>query len=453
MSRSAFDYDVIVIGSGAAGSAAAVIAAKAGKRVAIIEADAFGGEAANYGDVPVASLLAAAHLYDEVRGAGPRGLRGAAVGFNYPSLRSFKEQAAKRAGGSRRYYQAQGIATYEGSAHFLTPNEISVNRRHLSGQYFLIATGASWGPSGAHRLAAGEYLTPRALLERPRPPKNLLVVGSTPEAVELAELMAILGSKVTIVESAPRLLPQFEPEVSEMLTSQFTARGITCLSETRVVSVAKEGNEKKVIITRGGADKSLRVDEIVVADQRMPRTDLGLENATVAYAPTGIRVNAQLQTSARHIYAAGSVAHPEVATHDALLEGRTAVHNILNAEKLAPYPVGSPRIVATQPEIAMIGLSEAQWHARRAHVRVTTVPLSAVPRAHIGHKLEGFVKLIANKDGTIVGGTIVGPNAGELVHELALAVRHGLTARQIAETPHAFLSESEAIRLAASELS
>src|SRR5690349_20097392 len=141
-----FDYDLIVIGSGAGGSAAATIAARAGKRVAIIEADSFGGDSPNWSDVPTKALLHAAHLYDEARHGARFGLRSSTLGYNYPSLRSWKELAVKRtgAGGNRRYYENEGISTYEGIAHFLTPNEISVNRRHISAAQFLIASGSYW---------------------------------------------------------------------------------------------------------------------------------------------------------------------------------------------------------------------------------------------------------------------------------------------------------------------
>lgn len=204
-----FDYDLIVIGSGAGGSAAATIAARDGKRVAIIEENTFGGESPNWGDVPTKALLHAAHLYDEAKHGARFGLRSAAIGYNYPSLQNWKELAVKRtgAGGNRRYYEDHGISAFSGTAHFLSPNEISVNRRHLSAQQFLIATGSHWEVPDIIGMDTVSYLTPRTLLQLTRPPKSLFIIGGGSVALELAQLMAIFGTKVYIAEIASRLLP------------------------------------------------------------------------------------------------------------------------------------------------------------------------------------------------------------------------------------------------------
>jgi dihydrolipoamide dehydrogenase len=205
-----FDFDLIVIGSGAGGSAAATIAARAGKKVAIIEADTFGGDSPNWSDVPTKALLHAAQLYDEARHGARFGLRSSMMGYNYPSLRAWKDLAVKRtgAGGNRRYYENEGISTFNGIAHFLSPNEISVNRRHISASHFLIATGSHWEVPNVQGLKDIAYLTPRTILEAIRPPKSLYIIGGGTIGVEIAQLMAIFGTKVYIAEIASRLLPQ-----------------------------------------------------------------------------------------------------------------------------------------------------------------------------------------------------------------------------------------------------
>src|SRR3990167_9243547 len=158
-----YDYDLIVIGSGAGGSAAATIAARDGKRVAIIEADTFGGDSPNWSDVPTKALLHAAQLYDEAKHGARFGLRSSAMSYNYPSLRAWKELAVKRtgAGGNRKYYENEGCDTYHGHAHFLTPHEITINRRHLSAHKFLIATGSQWIAPNVQGIEDINYLTPR----------------------------------------------------------------------------------------------------------------------------------------------------------------------------------------------------------------------------------------------------------------------------------------------------
>lgn len=453
--KHSFDYDLIVIGSGAGGSAAATIAAKAGLRVAIIEADTFGGESPNWSDVPMKALLHAAHLYDEARHGSRFGLRTSTLGYNYPSLRTWKDLAVQRtgAGGNRRFYENQGISAYEGTAHFISPHEISVNRRHLSARYFVVATGSSWSIPRIQGLNTVDYHTPRTLLESIRPPKSLLIIGGGRTAVETAQLMAIFGTKVHIVEKAARLLPEFDQEVGELLEKYLADnKGVTTLTETRVLSVVKDGIGKRVTISRGGSEKTIRVDEILVATGREPNVDLGLDNAHVKYSAKGIEVNEQLQTSAKHIYAAGDVLGNNRGTHTALLESRIVAHNIMNKNAAdIDYSV-DPQIVYAYPSVAHVGLSQDDCLKRDMPIKVATAPLNLIARSNTSDFRDGFVKLIAGKNGALIGATIVAPAAEELIHELSLAIRHGLTAQDIAHIPHAFLSWSEAIRVAASKL-
>lgn len=451
-----FDYDLIVIGSGAGGSAAATIAAREGKRVAIIEADTFGGDSPNWSDVPTKALLHAAQLYDEARHGARFGLRSSTLGYNYPSLRAWKDLTVQRtgAGGNRRYYEGQGISAYQGTAHFLSPNEISVNRRHLSAKNFLIASGSMWVAPDIQGLQTVGFITPRTILESIRPPKSLLIIGGGGTGIEIAQLMAIFGTKVYIVEKAARLLPHLDSEVGALYERILTEqKGATILTQTRVVSVAKEGLLKKVIISRGGVEKSIKVDEILVATSRMPRVDFGLENATVAYTPKGIDVNEYLQTSAKHIYAAGDVLGRDSHTHSAILESRIAANNILHKTKAIPDYTATPGVIFVHPGIAHVGLSEDDCLKRDLAINKAIAPLNLIARSNTADFRDGFVKVIADKKGVIVGATIVAPGAGEMIHELALAIKHGLTADDVAQTPHAFMSWSEAIRVAAAKLS
>ena len=453
--KTTFDYDLIVIGSGAGGSAAATIAARAGKRVAIVEADTFGGDSPNWSDVPMKALLHAAHLYDEARHGARFGLRSATLGYNYPSLRAWKDLAVQRtgAGGNRKYYEQQGISAFAGTAHFLSPNEISVNRRHLSAARFLIATGSSWVIPDIQGLDTIDYFTPRTILESIRPPKSMFIIGGGAEAIEIAQLMAIFGTKVYVAEKASRLLPDFDSEVGTLIERVLhEQKGVSSLTETRVLSVAKDGLGKRVTYTRGGVEKSVRVDEILIAAGRTANVDLGLENATVKYTPAGIDVNAELQTSAKHIFAAGDVLGRDGHTHSALLESRVAANNILHKNKAVPDYTATPSIIFTYPGIARVGLSEDDCSRRDLSINKAIAPLNMIARSNTSDFRDGFVKIITDKKGVLLGATIVAPHAAELIHELALAVKHSLTADDIAQTPHAFLSWSEAIRVAASKL-
>jgi pyruvate/2-oxoglutarate dehydrogenase complex dihydrolipoamide dehydrogenase (E3) component len=455
MPQHTFDYDLIVIGSGAAGSAAATIAARAGKRVAIVEGDTFGGDSPNWSDIPTKALLHVARLYDEARHGDKFGLRTSTLGYNYPSIRAWKDLAVKRTGaaGNRRFYESHGISAFNATAHFLTPHEISVNRRHLSASHFLIATGSTWATPNIQGLTDLSYFTPRTILEAIRPPKSLFIIGGGSHGVEIAQLMATFGTKVYIAEQASRLLPKQDSEVGELLETVLTEqKGVTVLTHSRVISVEKEGLGKRILISRGGVEKHVKADEILVAAGRTPNVDLGLNNASVKFTPKGIDVNEHLQTSVKHIYAAGDVLGRDSHTHTALLESRVAAHNLFAKTNVSPDYTATPNLIFTTPEIAHVGLSEDDCHKRDLAINKAIAPLNIIARSNTSDFRDGFVKIITDKKGVVLGGTIVAPHAAELIGELGLAVKHGLTARQIAETPHAFLSWGEAIRVAASKL-
>jgi pyruvate/2-oxoglutarate dehydrogenase complex dihydrolipoamide dehydrogenase (E3) component len=450
-----FDYDLIVIGSGAGGSAAATIAAREGKKVAIVEQSVFGGDSPNFSDVPTKALLHAAQLYDEARHGSRFGLRSNTMGYNYPSLRAWKNLAVERTGaaGNRKFYESQGIDTIEARAHFLSPHEISVNRKHISAEHFLIATGSEWVAPNIPGIEDVPYLTPRTVLESIKPPKSIYIIGAGTVGVEIAQLLAIFGTKVYLAEIAARILPQEEEEVGELFERMLReGKGVTSLTQTRTVAVVKDGLGYRVTFLRAGVEKSVHVDEVLVATGRKPAVDLGLENASVEYNPTGIKANEYLQTSARHIYAAGDVLGHSSHTHTALLESRIAAHNLFSKVQLAPDYTATPRLTFTYPGVATVGFTEDDCIKRDLHVSIALAPLNIVARSNTSDFRDGFVKLIADKKGVLLGATVVAPHAAEIIHELALAVKYGLTARQVAETPHAFLSWSEAVRVAAGKL-
>lgn len=457
MTKHKFDYDLIVIGSGAGGSAAATIATREGKRVAICEADTFGGDSPNWSDVPTKALLHAAQLYDEAKHGARFGLRSSAMSYNYPSLRTWKDLAVKRtgAGGNRKYYETQGIDAYHGHAHFLTPHEISINRRHLSAEKFLIATGSHWVAPDVQGIRDVDYLTPRTILEAIRPPKSLYIIGGGTIGVEIAQLMATFGTKVYISEIAARLLPHEDSEVGELTERLLTEeKGVTVLTQTRTLMIEKENIAKRITFNRGGVDKSVRVEEILVAAGRTPNVDLGLENAAVQYTAKGIHVYQNLQTSNRDVYAAGDVlGRAGSYTHTALLESRIAAHNLFSKNKLSPDYTATPRITFTYPGIASVGLSEDDCLKRDLRIKKAIAPLNIIARSNTSDFRDGFVKLITDKKGVLVGATVMAPHAAEIIHELTLAIKYGMTAAHIAETPHAFLSWSEAVRVAAAKLS
>lgn len=449
-----FDYDLIVIGSGAGGSAAATIAAKAGKSVAIIESDTFGGDSPNWSDVPISALLHAAHLYDKSKNGSELGLRSMTLSYNLPTIRAWKDLAVKRtgAGGNRKYYESHGISAFSGSAHFLSPNEISVNRRHLSAKNFLIATGSEWAIPEIQGIDKISVHTPRSIIASLKPPKSILILGGSEIGIEIAQLLAIFGTKVYIAEKSARILPQYDAEAGEAASKFLIERGNIILNNTEVLSVKKSGLQTQVLLSRGGEQKTLRVDEILTATGRAPRIDIGLENARVKYTTAGITTNDHLQTSAKHIFAAGDVLGQNVSTHSAILQSRVAAHNIMHRNRVTTDYSAATEAVFTHPGIARTGITEDEAFKRDIVFKTAIAPLGIVARSNTSNFNEGFVKIITDTRGVVLGATVVAPGASEIIHELTIAVKHGLTAEQVASTPHAFLSWSEAVRVAASKI-
>ena len=450
-----FDYDYIVIGSGAGGSPAASILASAGKKVAVVEKSTFGGESPNWGDVPTGFMSYTINTYQIAKNAAKFGLRTNSVGYNYPSLLSWKDVVTKRtgAGGNRRYYEKQGISVFAGNAHFLSPNEIAVNRRHLSARKFLIATGSDWQIPKIPGLENTTYHTPKTIFNLKRLPKTIFVIGSSTAALELAHIFSVLGTKVYIAEESSRTLPNFDEEVSSLLTNDAKKnRNISVLTYTKVISIQKSSIQKRITFLQGQVEKSVRVDEILIADQQIPATDLGLENAGVKYTRKGVSVDYSLRTSARHIFAAGSVVDTTIQTHEVLSQSRIAAHNLLHNNKLKTG--GSPRlqVAFTQPEIAQVGMNENDCRKKGIKVKMAIVPLTSAVRSNITDQRTGFVKLIVNQRRVIIGATIIGPHASDMIAEISLAIRHKITSDELAATPHCFTSWSEAVRIAAGKL-
>ncbi len=456
MAKQLFDYDIIVIGSGAGGSIAAAITAREGKKVAIVEMGTLGGDSANFGDVPTQALLNVARIYSEAKNAGTFGLRSNTIGYNYPSIKNWKDAVVARVGrgGSKRYYESLGIHVIMGQAHFISPHEISVNRRHLSAENFVISTGAEWMIPPIEGLEKLGFLTPQTAIDLTRPPKNLLVIGGGSTGLEFARLFSAFGTKVYVSEIAPRFLPREDEEAGELIAkTMIQSGGVTPLLETRIVRVAREGLSKRVFYTRGDEERSIKVDEILVTSGKAPRVDIGLENAGITYSARGIEVGNHLQTTAKHIFATGDVLGGFGLTHVALMESRVAAHNIIRKNKLSPNYKAVPRITYVEPEVASVGYSEDDLIKRDLDYHKATVPLHMIGRSNITNIHSGFVKVLADKKSKLIlGATVVSPSAGEIIHELNLAIQYDISAPEVASMLHAFPSWSEAVRIACAKI-
>ncbi len=453
-----YDFDVIVIGTGAGGGIGAHTLAKMGYKIAIVEDDAVGGECPNFGCTPTKALLRAAELYRSAKSAKDYGIRASALNFSYPAVKKWKDKAVKNTGTylGKQAFTDEGISFISGHAHFIGPNEISVGKRRYSARKFLIATGTHNFIPPIEGLDELGYITYREAIDLTKPPKSLLIIGGGAIGCEFSQLFASFGTKVTLAEFAPRLLFKEDADAGELVEAVFSQKlGINVLTSTKVIKITKKGGKKVVHYERHGEDAQIIVDEIMLATGKLPNTDLGLENAGVEYSRRGIKVNEYLQTTNKNIYAAGDVTGIMMFTHVASYQSRIAAHNMFKSTKgkmLKASYHAIPRVIFTDPEVAAVGLTEAGAKERRLKYHSAAAPISILGRANTSNQDIGFAKIIVNGRGIVIGGTVVSPHAGEVIHELAIAVQNGLHVEDIAHTVHAFPTWSEILRVVAAKL-
>lgn len=455
--KNKYDYDLIVLGSGSGGSVGAHVAAGLGKKVAIIEPAEIGGECPNWGCVPTKALLHAASIYKNALGGKEYGIKIAKPIVDYKKVKAWKDLAVERTGTShgKEIFASQGIDIIKGYGHFISPHEVSIGKKRYTAHNFLIATGTKNFIPPIEGLDKCSYLTYREAINLTKLPKSLFVIGGGAIGCEFANLFATFGVKTHIAEIANHLLPKEDFENGELVEKIFTENyDINVLTATKVAKVENYKGKKKVYFKKGYKVKSVIVDDILVAAGKRANVDIGLENAKVNYTPRNIIVDKAMKTSAKHIYAAGDVAGPFMFTHMASYQSRIAAHNMYHREKMFVDYTSIPRCVFLDPEFASVGLSEEEVKSLKRPYKVGIAPLKVIGRSNTENSSEGFVKVIASKKrGTIIGASIAAPRAGEMIHELTLAIQHNLTVQQVASTIHAFPTWSEAVRVACNKIS
>ena len=451
-----YDYQYLVVGSGAAGSAAALMAAGMGFHTAIVEADRFGGTTLNYRDIPYHAALGFGHLYAEAVAGLRFGMSSSSLRYNYPTVLNWQATAVRRAGGgSRKVFENAGIDCYHGFAQFISPHEIAVGDQQISSEKFLIATGTNLAVNGISGIDTVSCWSPDTALRMAKLPKVVAIIGGGSTGCELAEYFAALGVQVCLLEAQERILPREDLEASEVIEKHLRDRfGVKLLLKSRVVALQQDGNANQVIFIRGGQEKSVRVDATVLATTPEPSTDLGLENAGVRFSYRGVDVNQTLRTSNSHIWAAGDILGGESSTEKATYEGKLATMNALRGSGTIVNYTGYVRMTDTMPSVAKVGLNELECEQVHQKHKTTIVPLDAVSASNTNDFRDGFVKISINpKTHTVLGATVVAPMADLVIQEISLAVRNGLKIEEIAGTPHVATGWSEAVRMAARELS
>ena len=449
-----FDFEYIIVGSGPAGSAAATALAEAKKRVAIVEADTFGGASLNHSEIPYAASRKFSHLCAEIRRGGKLGVSALNLHFNLPTAVAWQRAVIKNVGGGDTgRFEAKNITCIKGKANFLDAHTIAVGEQKYTADNFILATGSKNITNTIGGADKVFHLTPETAMKVRRVPKAVLVVGGGKAGCETAEYFAELGSKVLIMEMSERILPSEDREVSETISDYFVHDlGMMVVPNTRVVALEEDDAGKRVVFVNGGQEKMVKIDTIVLAIGSKPILDYGLENAGVKYRKNGVVVDKELRTSAKNIFAIGGAVDSKITTEKAIYQGTFLANMLTTKSKNILNYHGFPRTINTYPEVAVVGLTEDDLIKRSRKYKKAIVYLDEVTASKTSEFERGFIKLLADKDKKIIGAVIVAPNASLMVQELAVAVRHHLSALEIASTPHLANSFGEAIRLAAKQL-
>jgi mercuric reductase len=450
----AVDHDLIVVGAGSAAFAAAIRAAEAGFSVALVEHGTLGGTCVNVGCVPSKALLRAGEL---AWAAGHHPFAGPSTTSGPVDLRAMVAQKDELVGELRRTKYADlvdeyGITVVQGHGSFVDPEVLEVDGRHLRARRYLVATGASPAVPPIPGLAEAGYLTSTTALERSDVPKRLVVIGANAIGLELGQFFLHVGAQVTFVDVAERIAPFEEPEVSEALASVLIGQGAAVHTGARVLGVQRSEDAVAVSVAVGERRFELACDEVLVATGRRPNTDgLGLDVAGVEVDGRGAMVvDDQLRSANPRIYGAGDVTGAPQFVYVSAHQGALAVDNALLGAQRPLDLTGLPRVIFTTPQVASAGLTEAQAVAAGHEVATSVLPLSAVPRALVDHDTAGLVKLVADAgSGRLLGASVVATGAGDVIQSAVLAIRHGITAAELAATFHPYLTMAEGLKLAA----
>lgn len=450
-------YDLVVLGGGTGGLVSAQIAAAAGARVALVERQRTGGDCLWTGCVPSKSLIATADLAHRIRQAPDLGLSARLDPVDLaPVMERVQRVIAEiEPQDSPRRLREAGVDVIDGHGAFCGSHRLRAAGRTVRFASAIIATGAAPRIPPLPGLTGSDVLTSDTIWGLRSLPGRLLVLGGGPVGCELAQAFARLGSRVTMVDVADRLLPMDEPEAAALLARQLVGEGIELCLQTRATAIIRDAHGTGALVAeRADASRDLGFDALLVAVGREPRSaGIGLEQLGISPAADGaITVGDDLRTTARHVFAVGDVTGRLPFTHVAAHHARVASVNALFGTRRRVDPV-TPWVTFTRPEVARVGLSLAQARERHGEdVTVTRSDTSELDRARTDGHPEGFCVLIGDGRRRLVGATVVGAGAGEVIAELTARVKHADPIDAISTTIHAYPTMAEGPARAADDL-
>jgi pyruvate/2-oxoglutarate dehydrogenase complex dihydrolipoamide dehydrogenase (E3) component len=433
-------YDCVVVGAGSGGYAAARTVRDCGSSVALIDRGPLGGLCILRGCMPSKAYLASSDALHDAREAGVLGIHAGAVSADMPFIAARKRELVR----GFAEYRIEGIdafPTYMGEARFLSGSEIAVGDDVvLSARTFIIATGSVFAPATLPGLRDVGFLDSDSVLELESIPRSLIVLGGGYTACELGQFLARMGAQTTMLIRSGHLLTEADDDIGDALTGYFREEGIDVQTRTTLLRAFARDGKKVVEYTAGGHTREAVADEIFSALGRVPNVaGLDLEKAGVAYdAKTGIAVDSTLRTSNPCIFAVGDVTGQYALVHVAIYQGEVAGRNAcLGVEDHANYRLQSAHTVFSDPQVAAVGASEKELQRNATPYVVGRYDFAEHGKAMTLGKTKGFVKMLASpSDGTILGASIVGPQASELIHEVIVAMNYGATVQEFMRIPH-----------------
>jgi pyruvate/2-oxoglutarate dehydrogenase complex dihydrolipoamide dehydrogenase (E3) component/uncharacterized membrane protein YdjX (TVP38/TMEM64 family) len=451
-----FDYNLVVIGAGSAGLVAAYIAAAVKAKVALIEKHRMGGDCLNTGCVPSKALIRSAKFLARIRRAREFGIKSARAEFDFAGVMARVREIIARIEphDSIERYRRLGVDCIQGKAEFATPWTVTVNGRELSARAIVIAAGAE--PLVPHIMGIDgcPCYTSETIWQLRELPARLVVLGGGPVGCELAQCFARFGSRVTVIEMLDRLLPREDPDIGETIRQQFAAEGIEVCAEHKAMEVTRHDESQLLRCRTTAGEAAFPFDALLVALGRRARTHgYGLETLGIPLTPQGtIEVNDCLQTCYPHIYACGDVAGPYQFTHVGAHQAWYATVNALFGRwrRFRADYSAIPWCTFTDPEVARVGLNEQEAQARGTDYELTVYDLGELDRAITDGEAHGLVKVLTEPGrDRILGATIIGEHAGDLIIEFTSAMRNRIGLNRILGTIHVYPTLSEASKYAA----
>lgn len=437
--------DIAVIGGGSGGLSVAAGAAQMGARVVLVEKHKMGGDCLNTGCVPSKALIAAAEAAQMVRESGKVGVNGHEPYIDFARVKNHVHGTIARIAphDSVERFTSLGVNVIPAAAEFVSPTLLRAGDHEIEARRFVIATGSSAFVPPIQGLSDVPFFTNETIFELDEAPLRLIVIGGGPIGLELAQAHRRLGSSVVVLE-AQSILPKDDPEAVDVVRTRLTSEGVQLIEAAKVMAVAKEGNGIAVSVEVAGAARTIRGTHLLIAAGRRPNiAGLGLEAAGIEHARQGIKVDQRLRTTNKRVFAIGDVIGGYQFTHMAAYHAGIVIRNaVFNLPAKVSYDA-VPWVTYTAPELAHVGASEAAAKARDASAKSLKWPFADNDRAQAERATDGFIKATVSGKGTILGATIVGKSAGELILPWVLAVRKKMSIGDMASiiAPYPTLSD------------